>query len=218
MTRAGWTLVAAIALAAVVLFAPAIRQDQSYHHFADERTLFGIPNFWNVISNAPFAIVGAIGLARLRDRASRMMFAGIFLTAFGSAYYHWSPNDSTLVWDRLPMTMVFMTIFAIVIGLEKRLIVFVLIGVASVFWWSVTGNLVPYVLVQFLPMFVIPVVLAVRGPKALWPVVACYAAAKILEAMDVQVASHFPLSGHTLKHFAAAGATWFIFAWRRITT
>ena len=35
---------AAASLAALLLL-PPILQDQSYHRFADERTLFGIPNF-----------------------------------------------------------------------------------------------------------------------------------------------------------------------------
>jgi hypothetical protein len=28
-----------------------IQQDQLYHVFADQRTLLGIPHFWNVVSN-----------------------------------------------------------------------------------------------------------------------------------------------------------------------
>ena len=34
-------------------FLPPIPQDQAYHQFADHRTLLGIPNFWNVVSNVP---------------------------------------------------------------------------------------------------------------------------------------------------------------------
>ena len=37
---------------------PPIPQDQSYHAFADDRTMVGIPNFLNVISNLPFLVVG----------------------------------------------------------------------------------------------------------------------------------------------------------------
>jgi hypothetical protein len=35
------------------LLLPPISQDQSYHQFADQRTILGIPNFWNVVSNFP---------------------------------------------------------------------------------------------------------------------------------------------------------------------
>ena len=35
----------AASLAGLLLLAP-IAQDQGYHQFSDERTVFGIPNFW----------------------------------------------------------------------------------------------------------------------------------------------------------------------------
>jgi hypothetical protein len=44
---------------ASLLGLPPIVQDQNYHDFADQRTLFGIPHFWNVISNIPFIGIGA---------------------------------------------------------------------------------------------------------------------------------------------------------------
>jgi hypothetical protein len=60
----------AASLAALLLL-PPIHQDQAYHRFADERTLFGVPNFWNVVSNLPFVAVGAVGLRRFhRDPAT----------------------------------------------------------------------------------------------------------------------------------------------------
>jgi len=76
---------------------PPLLQDQNYHQFADQRELFGVPNFWNVVSNLPFIAVGAIGLAQIRrDATTFVLFAGIFLTSFGSSYYHLNPNDDTL--------------------------------------------------------------------------------------------------------------------------
>src|SRR5262249_14597014 len=94
---------------AVLFLLPRILQNQSYHGFADARTVLGVPNFWNVVSNIPFMVVGAVGLARCRrDAATTIIFGGIFLTGFGSSYYHWSPNDDTLFWDRLPMALAFL--------------------------------------------------------------------------------------------------------------
>ena len=85
---------------AILPLLPPIPQDPSYHQFADQRTLLGIPNFWNVVSNLPFALVGAMGLWQFgRDRASFVLFLGIFLTGFGSTHYHWDPNDDTLFWE-----------------------------------------------------------------------------------------------------------------------
>src|SRR5215470_203936 len=72
---------------AVLLLLPRILQNQSYHGFADARTVLGVPNFWNVVSNLPFMLVGAVGLARCRrDAATTIIFGGIFLTGFGSSY------------------------------------------------------------------------------------------------------------------------------------
>ena len=51
-----------------LLFVPPIPQPQIYHRFADQRTLLGIPNFWNVVSNLPFILVGALGPAILPPR------------------------------------------------------------------------------------------------------------------------------------------------------
>jgi hypothetical protein len=57
-----------------LLLLPPISQDQSYHHFADQRTIFGIPTFWNVVSNVPFLAVGAAGLRRFHDDAATVVF------------------------------------------------------------------------------------------------------------------------------------------------
>src|SRR5438874_11279915 len=81
-----------------LLLVPPIPQSQIYHGFADQKTLLGIPNFWNVVSNLPFVVVGAMGLQAMglqhfrRDLSAGVFFLGVFLTGFGSSYYHWNPN------------------------------------------------------------------------------------------------------------------------------
>src|SRR5262245_33257398 len=92
-----------IAVIAVAMRGP-IRQNPSYHDFADQREVFGVHNFWNVASNLPFALVGAGGLFLLRRRpqgilselsaAYAIFFAGSILVALGSAYYHLEPNNT----------------------------------------------------------------------------------------------------------------------------
>ena len=68
-----------------LLLVPAIAQDQAYHQLADQRNLLGIPNFWNVVSNIPFVVVGVVGLTQFRDNpATTILFLGFFLT--GSAH------------------------------------------------------------------------------------------------------------------------------------
>ena len=206
-------------LAALPLL-PPIPQDQDYHHFADTRTLLGIPNVWNVISNLPFIAVGAVGLARCRDDpATIAIFVGIFLTGFGSSYYHWSPSDGTLFWDRLPMTIAFMAILAGAV--EERVSAkagaillwpLLAIGVFSLLLWRWTDDLRLYGWVQFFPCLALPLMFLLLPPKYTgtwyWIVAAAlYALAKVLEHFDDAIYSigHF-VSGHTLKHLAAAAA------------
>lgn len=115
---------AVVALAAAGFVDP-IAQPASYHEFAATGPVWAIKNFGNVISNAGFLVFGALGLwavtgARGReifgDSGERwpyvVFFAGATLTAFGSAYYHFAPDDWGLLWDRLPMTVAFMALFA----------------------------------------------------------------------------------------------------------
>lgn len=203
-----------------MLLLPPITQDQGYHQFADQRTLLGIPNFWNVVSNVPFIAVGAAGLRRFHhDPATIVLFLGIFLTGFGSSYYHWNPNDGTLFWDRLPMTLCFMAILAIAV--EERvnatagavlLWPLLAIGVFSLLLWYWTDDLQLYIWVQFFPCLVLPLLLLMFPPKytgtSYWFIAAAlYASAKLLEFYDGAVYSAgVILSGHTLKHLAAAAA------------
>ena len=111
----------------VLVLQGAIPQDPAYHDFADKRTILGIPNFWNVASNLPFLLAGIAGLYCLRPaakpviepglrRAWWLLYAGVALLAFGSSWYHLWPDNNSLVWDRLAMTIGFMALFSVIIG------------------------------------------------------------------------------------------------------
>jgi hypothetical protein len=240
----------ALAAAAWGVFAPPLPQSQAYHLFADARPLLGIPNAADTLSNFAFLLVGALGLVFLwRERASGssarfatpqemraygVFFTGVALTSVGSAYYHLAPDDARLVWDRLPMTIAFMSLVAALVG--ERISVragnallwpLVLLGLASVaYWrWSALGgfeNLRPYLAVQFGS---IAVVLAIsilfRSRYALgWSIyvlAAAYGLAKATEVYDHEIfAVGGWVSGHTLKHLLAAGGIWmFLMALRR---
>jgi hypothetical protein len=199
-----------------LMLAPPLRQDQSYHAFADRRTILGIPNFWDVISNIPFLIVGLMGLIAFRDLASRLLFLGVFFTAFGSGYYHLAPDNARLFWDRLPMTIAFMSLLALATNQRRLVVPFVIVGVLSVIWWRLTDNLWLYGFVQFVPLVVL-LVIAIRREPGLWPVILFYGFSKITEHFDKQIYSVFPLSGHTLKHLLAGIATWYIFRWIQLS-
>ncbi|MDP3541086.1 MAG: ceramidase domain-containing protein [Elusimicrobiota bacterium] len=213
--------VAAAAVAALFLQAP-IPQDPAYHVFADARALAGIPNFADVLSNLPFLIVGLYGLTR-RPAAPRLktgylvLCAGVALVSLGSAYYHLNPTSTTLLWDRLPMTVAFMALFSLLLEDRvtdaKTLVPLVAIGLASAFYWHYTDDLRPYILVQFLPIVLMPLILLFYPKinldgKALMSGVALYCAAKALEYCDRPVLEALgALSGHSLKHITAAAAS-----------
>jgi hypothetical protein len=214
----------AVSVAALMLV-PPIPQDQGYHHFADQRALFGIPNFWNVVSNLPFIAVGAVGLWQFhRDPATIAIFAGIALTGIGSSYYHWAPSDDTLVWDRLPITITFMALFAAAI--EERvdaragralLWPLLALGVVSLLVWRFTDDLRLYGWVQFFPCVALLVLLFLFPPKytgtAYWLIaLGLYVLAKAAEHFDraIHAAGGSSLSGHTFKHLLAAGACYAI--------
>jgi len=214
-----------------LFFIEPIAQDPNYHNFIDQRMIVSIPNFWNVISNLPFLIVGFLGLKYLNQLtiskemgvAYWLLFFGVLLVGFGSSYYHLEPNNHTLVWDRLPMTLAFMSLFAVIVSEfvnERRgamlLIPLLVVGVFSVFYWQWTesngvGDLRLYALVQFLPMVIIPVVLLVYPSRfshlsAYWWLLMAYLLAKLFEYFDVQIYSFLGgvISGHSLKHAIAA--------------
>jgi hypothetical protein len=227
-----------------------IEQWASYHHFADVHTLWGIPNATNVLSNLPFLLIGVWGLTALRQlhanrlrhhtTASPSFFAWVLFalaiacTCVGSAWYHWSPNNATLLWDRLPIAWACASLSMALLaervhprfGSARFLFVAMVLATLSVVWWWWTlapqgnlagGDLRAYLFVQFLPMLLIPLVFWMKLPaqhpdaipaSAAWWALALYAVAKLLEVADHAVLETLQLlGGHPLKHlFAAAGA------------
>jgi hypothetical protein len=202
-------VLAAIAIAAM-LFVPPIHQDAGYHDFADQRTIFGVPNFWNVVSNLPFLAVALWGWRRSGCAEDRIFLFGVAAVTFGSAYYHAWPTSATLFWDRLPMTVAFMALFATIIGerVDKRagrwlLLPLLCAGAASVIWWRFTDDLRWYAPVQFFPM--LAMMLLLRGRRdPLIPMMFFYALAKLLEWQDHAIAAVISTGGHPWKHVAAA--------------
>ncbi len=227
-------LLLAVGLATIIAAALAdpVAQDPLYHQFSDRRSFAGVPNFLNVMSNLPFLFVGVSGLifvSRHGDTVAPGMklawlvfFAGITLTCFGSAYYHLQPGNEPLVWDRLPMTIGFMSLVAIVVAEYRSarigaavLLPLLLIGFASVMYWSRTellgvGDLRPYAVVQFLPMLLIPIALLLFPSRSdlgryIWMMFGIYLAAKLFEWFDSDIyAVGELLSGHSIKHIVAS--------------
>ena len=232
--KIGFAIISIILIAGVLLsiFMGPIAQTSRYHLFSDSRHIISIPNFFNVISNLPFLLIGMIALQRLLSNkvvilaeirhAYLILFTGVILVGLGSSYYHLWPTNQTLVWDRIPMTIVFMSLFSIIIAeyisiRVAKLIVWplLLLGVSSVIYWHVgekagQGDLRFYGLVQFLPILMVPVILVCFNSKfshtsVYWWLLPLYLLAKIFEHFDQQVYLFLGVfSGHSLKHLFAA--------------
>ena len=245
--KIGFWLIALLALLAltVLVIHGAIPQSQRYHDFADQRAVWGIPRFFDVISNLPFVLVGLLGLyksmvsktitvGKENQKSYNVFFFGLALLGVGSGYYHLAPTNASLVWDRIPITIAIMALSAIVFGEfvslrlgAKLLIPLVAIGILSVLYWywsetAGNGDLRPYALVQFLPMVTIPIVLVFFNSKytktsGYWFLFSAYIVAKLCELFDREIYNFFDfVSGHTLKHlFAALGLYFLLLSFQR---
>lgn len=217
---------------------PIMTQPQSYHNFADTRIMWGIPNAFDVLSNFFFLVAGALGISEVLKKAGLLtkkswfwFFLSIILIAPGSAYYHWDPNDSTLVWDRIPMSMGFMALYVALLvehingSLERYVIPSILLGIISVIVWAVTSDLRFYFWVQFSSFVTIPLILLLFKSRYTHKIYFLYALviyglAKWTEVKDHEIfhGTGDLISGHTLKHvLAAAGLAtlWWMIKVRR---
>jgi len=230
-----------VGVAAAVIASPRLAQDPAYHQMADRRPLLGIPNCLNVLSNLPFAVVAILGLAALfRERRNHrerwpyaVLFIGIGLTAAGSAYYHLAPDNDRLLWDRLPMTVGFVGLLTATVSeridprLARRLVgPLLVLGLGSVVWWHWTemrgqGDLRAYALLQYGSLSAVLLLLLLyparyAGTAYVLAALGMYALAKGLEEADAAI---FELggivSGHSLKHVAAAAAVAYLVAMLR---
>lgn len=209
------------------LFADPIQQSLEYLNFADKRTFFAMKNFGDVFSNLAFCIVGYLGLYSqykhkiTKDYIWSLFFIGIFLIGPGSAYFHYAPTVSTLVWDRLPMGVAFLSLFVALLvdiyplGPYKLRLVFpcLIFGVLSTIHWYLTDDLRINIWVQMLPILAalfIPMLFKTKllHGRYLLNAAFLYLLAKFAEFYDYKIfyLTNFSFSGHTLKHLLAGWA------------
>ena len=226
-------LLAVAALAALAALLPATGLPAGYHDFADQRTLLGLPHALDVLSNLPFAAMGAWGLWWLRrvplDRlgtAQRglagLLFIGLIATAFCSSGYHLDPHDAGLCIDRVGMSLAFAGLLGLAaadrISARAGVALAALVAVAApatalVAWLG--GNMTPWAVLQGGGL-VLLAALALRRPQpralgfSIIGVIAFYAVAKALELADAPVfaLTQQLISGHSAKHLVAALAAW----------
>ena len=235
--RQTWGLIAiAIVLFAVVRFVfGSLSQDPSYHLFADVRALGPIPRAGDVLSNLAILVAGLAGIALRRrvqidsgDRAAyALLVAGMLLTAAGSAYYHWEPSDARLIWDRLPMTFVLAAIVALVLAdrvdpafARVAWWPFALLGVASLVWWSWSGDLTLYLVMRVGAGLLIICLCLLRDGRHShigWLVAALGLdiAMTVTERLDQEIfaATNGLVSGHNIKHLLAGALLGCLLMW-----
>jgi hypothetical protein len=226
-------LAAVLGLLALALFGPSITQPAHQHAFADQRMWQGIPFAMDVLSNLSFAwwgLAGALGLFSLLKRSkpntehalAGLFFAGLVFTAAASSWYHLQPDDAGLGVDRLGMVIAFAGLLGLAVAgrISHRAgavtaTTVLLLGPISVWFWLASGNVLPWLVVQFGGMALI-LWMALTKPEqgalaVRWgAVIGVYVVAKLLEMADHQVyelTSHV-VSGHTLKHLVASFAAW----------
>jgi hypothetical protein len=225
------------ALLALALFGPPLAQPAHYHEFADARTLGGVPHALDVLSNLPFAMAGVVGLyglwalppralSNVQRGMAMLFFLGLLLTAAGSSWYHWQPDDAGLAVDRNGMAVAFAGLLGLAAAghVSERAgaalgLAVLLLAPFSIHSGSSSGNLLPWAVVQFGGAALL-VWLAWLRPRY-WAldirwvlVIAAYAAAKVLEMNDHEIyqMTNELVSGHALKHLVAALAAWPVIA------
>ncbi|MGZ0188346.1 MAG: hypothetical protein ACKVH0_10130 [Alphaproteobacteria bacterium] len=219
---------------ALAIYGP-ILTPPGYFGFVDDRVIFGIPNFGDVVSNAPFLPVGVIGVLWTRRYAQAVgvnsaytaalygFFVSVAAVAFGSGYFHLAPGDLTILPDRAPIATAAGCLFAAFVierlSLSRSegyalLVAAVATAIVSVVITGVSGDLRLYLFGQLAPvlggiLLIVMVKLDRPGISArrIILMIALYGLAKAAEVFDQEIYDQLIyVSGHNLKHLLAAGA------------
>lgn len=210
-----------------------VQDASSYFNYADQRCILGINNFSDVVSNLAFTLVGFLGFYWVKNNethSNEFTFLGnslataMVLVSLGSAYFHYVPTVERLFWDRVPMVLGFISLIGLLIadrinksiGLKTFYILFVLAVITLALWRLNYLDLRPYLIIQFgaLLFVVLIILLKSRGTisnSAIWTSFGLYILAKVFEITDSFIwnLTGF-ISGHTMKHLAAALAMYFL--------
>ncbi|MBT4066838.1 MAG: hypothetical protein HOE76_06435 [Euryarchaeota archaeon] len=221
-------------IAIAIAYGP-IPQPQEYHDFADDREFWSIPNTFDVMSNLVIIFPGIVGLAFVHERRGSSdipvdetsihitLFAGMILTFAGSVWFHLDPNDSTMFWDRLGMSVVIGSCISLIINdmLDRNLaakihIPILLASIISVIWWPVFDDLRIYFIVKHQPFIIFPILL-LFGTRLYNKIsgyywgLSMFALATLFEFTDQLIFNLTGfISGHTLKHISAGIGLWFL--------
>jgi hypothetical protein len=224
-------LVALTSMAALALIVwshlPA-KDPAAYFNFADQRFSWGIPNFWDVVSNLAFIYVGLWGMMSCYTnawiRSKKAIWWGlfwvnfsVFLTGWGSSLFHLNPNPLSLFLDRAPMAMGFMALFSVIMVDRTQktfwgswLLPLMALGVWAAWQGSYGAHDIRYfIIVQFGSLLLALLFTIIRKPIftnniLVYSAFVFYVLAKLFELADHPVFVALDYSGHTLKHIMAA--------------
>lgn len=227
------------ALAAFVLLAllaaawlPPVMLPDGYHAFADQRGWLGLPHAMDVLTNLPFAIVGAFmfraawrargHLSAVQRSLACLTGVGLLATSLCSSIYHLWPNASGLALDRLGMVLVFTGVLGLAAAtrVSDRAGGLLAFGVGTLaplaaMWDLLAMNMTPWVVLQggglvLLLAFTMHPVRPGAARIGLGAILGLYALAKLLELADAPVLALTQgfISGHSAKHLVAAVALW----------
>lgn len=203
------------------------------HHYADARTIWGVPNAMNVWTHLPLVPLGAWGwwrVSRLRGhddlrRVWSLFFVCQMLATVGGMVYHWAPSDRLFVWDQMPKSAA-CTLMACAF-LSERIDVrwgstTVLSGalglnlLGGVWWllsplWLGVGDLRPLLCFEFLPTLLVAAgAWRLPGSGLLtredWMrSLASFVVAQAVDWADAPIFNALGgLSGHSLRHLSLA--------------
>ena len=138
---------------------------------------------------------------------------------------NWSPDDASLAWDRLPMTVGFIGLLVAQLSelkgrrIEVPLLVGgLLLGAYRVLHWRLFDDLRLYMAVQLTPLLAVVYIAAAwrspsLPPRYLASALVMYLLAKVAEHLDDSIFAWTAqtVSGHTAKHLLAAGALYALY-------
>jgi len=221
-TLATAIVLAALVVATVVAIAFPVTRTSAFHVYSDQRELFGIPHAGDVLSNLAFLAVGLSAMRRAVTPSQQAAASAVNLIAMGSAMYHFAPADITLALDWMGIGFTLGFVGAAVLGdrlgaaaEQRTLFLTPVLTLATIITWLVTGGthggtMTPYVAWQALGIAVPPLVALIAPGKIprvpLLGAVALFALARLCAAHDARLLDAIGVSGHSLKHVAAAGA------------
>jgi hypothetical protein len=184
---------------------------KGYHNFADKRTMNGLPNAMNVLSNL-FIIIPVIYLLKHKtenNTNNNLLIIHITLLSLASAYYHYNPSVKSIFWDILMISTLSIIVLNI-INEYKCGILFYILGILSVVYWKQTGDIRLYLLI----LIGVPIIFFLKyydneeddeTKKNLYIILFFTVLYRFVEYYDHQIykLTNNMVSGHTLKHIFA---------------